>query len=300
MDPWQTRTGTAPKTYIRKAAYEYGWDWGPRFVTSGISRPVRVEVWDKVRIADFAIRQRDVSREAAHIDAEVTVEASSNSSAQISIQYAGLAAPLTKAATLHTFTATSSTSPSKSGNPNSGILHGYGDQTALRVHRTRLYCRPNCRQAHCENRPPLHRPRSASRQVGPQLPVSREWHSRLCQGRQNVIPFGQLLPIASPLQTIAASSNPRAMPTSNMIRHWGGGYYRDRREFYPNLRRTRHHGLAGLHVRQRLAARHPTDSSSQWRLRPKIRSAVFATTPASASGAATTRQKSLSNWSSAR
>ncbi len=28
-DPWQPKTKTAAKTYIRKAAYEYGWDWGP-------------------------------------------------------------------------------------------------------------------------------------------------------------------------------------------------------------------------------------------------------------------------------
>ena len=32
-DPWREKTHTDPKTYIRKAAYEYGWDWGPRFVT---------------------------------------------------------------------------------------------------------------------------------------------------------------------------------------------------------------------------------------------------------------------------
>ena len=35
-DPWQPRTKTEPKTYIRKAAYEYGWDWGPRIVTVGV------------------------------------------------------------------------------------------------------------------------------------------------------------------------------------------------------------------------------------------------------------------------
>ena len=74
-DPWQPKTKTAPKTYVRKPAYEYGWDWGPTFVTSGIWRPVRLEAWDKVRIADFAIRQRDVSREVAHVDAEVQIEA---------------------------------------------------------------------------------------------------------------------------------------------------------------------------------------------------------------------------------
>jgi len=87
-DPWQMRTGTAAKTYIRKAAYEYGWDWGPTFVTSGIWRPVRIEAWDKVRIADFAIRQRDVSKEVAHIDAEVEVDAASDGDAGVGVEYA--------------------------------------------------------------------------------------------------------------------------------------------------------------------------------------------------------------------
>jgi beta-mannosidase len=66
-DPFRLKSKTEDKTYIRKAAYEYGWDWGPRFVTSGIWRPVRLEAWDKVRIADFAIRQRDVSKDVAHL-----------------------------------------------------------------------------------------------------------------------------------------------------------------------------------------------------------------------------------------
>ena len=87
LDPWQPKTKTAPKTYVRKAAYEYGWDWGPTFVTSGIWRPVRLEAWDKVRIADFAIRQRDVSREVAHVDAEVEIEASQSGSANIAVRY---------------------------------------------------------------------------------------------------------------------------------------------------------------------------------------------------------------------
>jgi beta-mannosidase len=56
-------------------------------VTSGIWRPVRLEAWDKVRIADFAIRQRDVSREVAHVDAEVEVEAASAGPATVSVQY---------------------------------------------------------------------------------------------------------------------------------------------------------------------------------------------------------------------
>ena len=33
--------------WARKAPYHYGWDWGPRFVTSGIWRPVTLEAWDE-------------------------------------------------------------------------------------------------------------------------------------------------------------------------------------------------------------------------------------------------------------
>src|SRR5579863_10176001 len=87
MDPWQPRTKTEPKTYIRKPAYEYGWDWGPRFVTSGIWHSVHLDVWDKVRIADFAVRQRDITKSIAHIDAELEVESASDGVAQLAVQY---------------------------------------------------------------------------------------------------------------------------------------------------------------------------------------------------------------------
>jgi len=93
-DAFRLRSKVEDKTYIRKAAYEYGWDWGPRFVTSGIWRPVRLEAWDKVRIADFAIRQRDISREVAHIDAEVEVEASAAGPARITVNHWGHGAPI--------------------------------------------------------------------------------------------------------------------------------------------------------------------------------------------------------------
>jgi beta-mannosidase len=102
-DPWQPKTKTDAKTYIRKAAYEYGWDWGPRFVTSGIWRPVQLEAWDKVRIADFAVRQRDVSKDVAHADAEVEVEAATAGSARVSVQYTDGGKPvvLSTVASLH-------------------------------------------------------------------------------------------------------------------------------------------------------------------------------------------------------
>ena len=94
-DAFRLKSMTADKTYVRKAAYEFGWDWGPKFVTSGIWRPVRLEAWDKVRIADFAIRQRDVSKDVAHASAEVEVEAATAGSAKVSVQYADDGKPVT-------------------------------------------------------------------------------------------------------------------------------------------------------------------------------------------------------------
>ncbi len=94
-DPWQPKTKTAAKTYLRKPAYEYGWDWGPRFVTSGIWYAARIEAWDKLRISDFAIRQRDVSKDVAHLDAEVDLEAAQDGVAAVSIHFAENGKPVT-------------------------------------------------------------------------------------------------------------------------------------------------------------------------------------------------------------
>src|SRR5258708_13806833 len=44
---------TAP--YTRKAAYQYAWDLGPRYVTEGIWQPPRWRTWDTRRIGHFLI-----------------------------------------------------------------------------------------------------------------------------------------------------------------------------------------------------------------------------------------------------
>ncbi|XID92353.1 glycoside hydrolase family 2 protein [Paenibacillaceae bacterium WGS1546] len=61
--------------FARKAPYHYGWDWGPRFVTSGIWKDVRLEGWSGVRIKDVYIRQDEVTADVARLTAIVEAEA---------------------------------------------------------------------------------------------------------------------------------------------------------------------------------------------------------------------------------
>ena len=71
--------------FARKAGYHYGWDWGPRLVTSGIWRPVYLESWNDVKIGNVYIRQESVSKERAEIVGQVTVESDRDRMATIGI-----------------------------------------------------------------------------------------------------------------------------------------------------------------------------------------------------------------------
>jgi beta-mannosidase len=77
--------GIPTDPYTRKAPYHYGWDWGPRFVTEGIWRPVHLESWDGVRIRDLHIAQPSVTKTAARLVAEVEIESSQETTADVAI-----------------------------------------------------------------------------------------------------------------------------------------------------------------------------------------------------------------------
>lgn len=60
--------------FARTAGFEYGWDWGPRLVTFGIWRPVCLETWSGMRIADVWYVQKDVTAARAQLRTVVEVE----------------------------------------------------------------------------------------------------------------------------------------------------------------------------------------------------------------------------------
>lgn len=53
--------------FARKAGYHYGWDWGPRLVTSGIWRPIVLETWNGPKIGDVQVIQNNVNASKANL-----------------------------------------------------------------------------------------------------------------------------------------------------------------------------------------------------------------------------------------
>ena len=80
---------TRVSIYSRKAPYSYGWDWGIRLATSGIWRPVTLELYDAARIEDYFVHQESVSKELAKVNniLEVKSVASAPQQAEVILTY---------------------------------------------------------------------------------------------------------------------------------------------------------------------------------------------------------------------
>ena len=61
--------------FARKAGYHYGWDWGPRIVTAGIWRDVRLEGWSGARISDVFYRVLKADKKQAELEVRLEIEA---------------------------------------------------------------------------------------------------------------------------------------------------------------------------------------------------------------------------------
>jgi len=61
------------KIFTRKAQYQYGWDWGPRFVTAGIWKNLSLNFWSKATIVDVHYNQKALSKAKAELEFVATV-----------------------------------------------------------------------------------------------------------------------------------------------------------------------------------------------------------------------------------
>ncbi len=60
--------------YCRKAPCHFGWDWGPRFVSSGVWRPIYLQRLDSVRITDAHFVQHSLSAAEARFSFDLQLQ----------------------------------------------------------------------------------------------------------------------------------------------------------------------------------------------------------------------------------
>ncbi len=78
----QAPEGEKTNVFTRKAPFHFGWDWGPRLVTSGIWRPVILKAWDNAVVNSVYVSTNSIKNELAllsgHIDVNVSSEGTYN------------------------------------------------------------------------------------------------------------------------------------------------------------------------------------------------------------------------------
>lgn len=58
----------SPRSFVRKAQYQFGWDWAPRLVTAGIWKEVKLEFWNNAQLENIKIEQKNVTEQKAELN----------------------------------------------------------------------------------------------------------------------------------------------------------------------------------------------------------------------------------------
>lgn len=59
------------RVFTRKAQFQYGWDWGPKFNTLGVWRPVYLTFWNDLKLDDMYVHQLSLEKNLAQVQFEV-------------------------------------------------------------------------------------------------------------------------------------------------------------------------------------------------------------------------------------
>lgn len=71
--------------FARKAAYHFGWDWGPKFITAGIWKPVYLEAWNQHRPLEIQLQTASITQEQADISAVLSVRSEATEQASFTV-----------------------------------------------------------------------------------------------------------------------------------------------------------------------------------------------------------------------
>lgn len=229
-DPWQARTEVKNSAYVRKAAYEYGWDWGPTLVTSGIWRPAHLAIWDEARISDFYVHQKDISPQVAHLDLQIEVTASADSPAKITVDYGygDRKNSVTRKMDLHSGVNKIDV-PVEIDHPSLWYPAGYGAQPIYHFHAKLTASKSTADEADAK---------AGLRTVVLRRDVDK-W-GRSFEFVVNGIPIyakgADVIPFDSFPSRVTTAQYRRILQSAkdanmNIVRNWGGGYY-ETQEYY--------------------------------------------------------------------
>ena len=118
----QKLTYTLPeneRVFVRKAQYQFGWDWAPRFVTAGIWKPVRLKFWNSFYLENVKYSQKELEDDKAVLEFVVHVFALKSESIILKINEKLVAFDLKKGSNVLQV-------PYEILNPNLWWCHGLG------------------------------------------------------------------------------------------------------------------------------------------------------------------------------
>lgn len=222
--------GIPTDPYTRKAPYAYGWDWGPRYITEGIWRPVRLESWDSFRISDLHIAQPAINTDLARLNAEVEVTASQETAADITVAGTFNGKPaVSETRKEHLYAGVNHvTVPLRLEHPHLWYPAGYGAQDRYQFTAT---VKANKLEDHAQITTGLRsiELRRQADQWGKSFEFVVNGIIIYAKGA-NLIPFDSFLPRVTrdDYRKILTSARAAHM---NMVREWGGGAY-ERDDFY--------------------------------------------------------------------
>ena len=218
--------GIATAPYTRKAPYQYGWDWGPRFLTEGIWKPVRLETWDALRIENFHIHQQSITAELANVTAEVEIEASRPTTSSLALSHDEISGAQSDdgSQALQLNAGNNRVSfPLRIVAPKLWYPVGYGAQNRYKFSAEIRVGREVAARAESKSGLRSIELRRVSDQWGKSFEFVVNGISVFAKGA-NVIPFDSLPNRVTPEihRRILQSARDAHM---NMVREWGGGYY---------------------------------------------------------------------------
>lgn len=221
-EPQDAMTGN----FVRKPGYHYGWDWGPRYVSAGITKPVVLQSWDVVRIDDLQLRQDRVDAARAEVSAIAALDVVRAKRAELRLWQTAPDGKRTLAASRRVDLAAGANRialPVRVDYPQRWFPNGYGAQPLYRYElevrdgRETLAthaARTGLRSVELRRDPDARG--SSFHFVVNGIPV-------FAKGA-NSIPFDMFQPRVSreQLRRVLESARNANM---NMLRSWGGGYY---------------------------------------------------------------------------